>query len=51
MFENRYQELASKLRDYVEEQAPLDPDLQDMVVDETLHFMDVTLRENGVEAR
>ena len=47
MFENRYQELASKLREYVEEQAPQDPELQDTVVDETLHFMDVTLRENG----
>ncbi|GAF79923.1 unnamed protein product [marine sediment metagenome] len=51
MFENRYQELASKLRDYVEEQAPQDPELQDVVVDATLHHLDVTLRENGIEAR
>ena len=51
MFADKYQEMVSKMRDYLEDQAPQDPELQDVVVDATLHFLDVTLRENGIEAR
>ena len=48
MFENRYEELAAKLWDYLEEQVPQDPELRDSVHAETLHYMDELLRENGV---
>jgi hypothetical protein len=51
MFADKYQEMVSKLRDYLEDQAPQDPELQDTVTDETLRFMDERLREAGIEAR